>query len=87
MPFATEAKQPTSQALVVINPTEQKSKRRSSWQILIDMWDGMWLWGSMSDESRRKLSIEQFGYTKVDGARRSQRIASKVAQRNLIKET
>ena len=51
------------------------------------MWDGLWFWGNIPEESRKELDIEQFGHKEVDGTRRSQRIAHSVGRKhqNLIK--
>ena len=47
------------------------------------MWDGLWIWGNILEESHKGLDIDQFGRTEVDGMRRSLRIANK--DQNLIK--
>jgi len=67
----------------VVNSAGKKRKRRSGWKILKDMWDGLWIWGNIPEESRKGLDIDQFGRTEVDGTRRSLRIANK--DQNLIK--
>jgi len=53
----------------------------------MDMWKGLSMWGKISEEKREALALDQFGRTVVDGTRRSQRIASSSAKRNLLKET
>ena len=85
-PHPSEAPEFTSKALVVHSPTSAKRKRRTGWKILTDMWDSLWMWGNVSEESRKQLTIDQFGHTNVDGNRRSQRLAARSGNQKLIQD-
>jgi hypothetical protein len=50
------------------------------------MWDSLWMWGNVSEESRKQLTIDQFGHTNVDGTRRSQRLAARSGNQKLIQD-
>jgi hypothetical protein len=70
-----------SKALVVRSEVPAKRKRRTSWEIIKEMWQTLWWWGNASDGSATRMSIDEYGHTNVDGTRRSQRIANR---QNLI---